>query len=62
MKIHQTDFSNQSVTKSIMYSSFPLIVAELVNLLYSQVDRIYISHMEGVGSTFPIWKEWAQLP
>ena len=50
MKIHQTDFSNQSVTKSIMYSSFPLIVAELVNLLYSQVDRIYISHMEGVGA------------
>ena len=50
MRIHHTDFSNQSVTKSIMYSSFPLIVAELVNLLYSQVDRIYISHMEGVGA------------
>ncbi len=50
MLIHQTDFSRQSVLKSIMLSSFPLIIAELVNLLYSQVDRIYISRIEGIGS------------
>ena len=50
MKAHQVDFSRMSVTRSIIASSLPLIVAELVNLLYSQVDRIYISRIEGTGA------------
>ena len=50
MKAHQIDFSRMSVTRSIIASSLPLIVAELVNLLYSQVDRIYISRIEGTGA------------
>lgn len=50
MRLHQVDFSSISVTRSIVYSSLPLIVAEFVNLLYSQVDRIYIAHMEGTGA------------
>ena len=50
MRLHQVDFSRTSVTRSIVYSSLPLIVAEFVNLLYSQVDRIYIAHMEGTGA------------
>ena len=50
MRLHQTDFSRQSVSRSILSSSLPLIVAELVNLLYSQVDRIYIAHIAGIGA------------
>lgn len=50
MRLHQVDFSRISVTRSIVYSSLPLIVAEFVNLLYNQVDRIYIAHMEGTGA------------
>ncbi len=50
MRIHQTDFAKQSVWRAILASSFPLIIAELVNLLYSQVDRIYIAHISGIGS------------
>ena len=51
MRSYRVDFDKSSVARSILLTSLPLIVAELVNLLYSQVDRIYISHMSGVGST-----------
>ena len=30
--------------------SLPCIAAQLVNLLYSIVDRVFIGHIEGVGS------------
>ncbi len=50
MKIHQTDFSKGSVGSCILRVSLPLIVAEIVNLLYSMVDRIYIGHIPGEGS------------
>ena len=29
----------------------PTIIAQLVNLLYNIVDRIYIGHIEGIGAT-----------
>lgn len=45
MKVRQADFSKGSVPSLILKVSFPLIVAELVNLLYSMVDRIYIGHI-----------------
>ena len=44
-----SDFSNGKVWKIIIYQSVPLIFAQLVQLLYNVVDRIYIGHMEGVG-------------
>ena len=34
----------------IFKMSVPTILAQLVNLLYSVVDRIYIGHIEGVGN------------
>lgn len=56
------DYSQGKVSRHILSQAFPLIVAELVHLLYNVVDRIYIGHMEsgsslaltGVGLTFPI--------
>ena len=33
----------------IFKMSLPTVVAQLVNLLYSIVDRIYIGHIEGIG-------------
>ena len=50
MQIHQVDFSKGSVSLCILKQSFPLIIAELVNLLYNMVDRIYIGHIPEVGS------------
>ena len=57
-----TDFSKGPVWKNIIRQAIPLIIAQLVHLLYNVVDRIYIGHMEsgnslaltGVGLTFPI--------
>ena len=57
-----TDFSQGSVWKRIVAQSVPLMLAQLVQLLYNIVDRIYLGHMPGVGSaaltgvglTFPV--------
>lgn len=56
------DFSKGPVWKCIVAQAAPLTVAQLVQLLYNVVDRIYIGHMNGadslaltgVGLTFPI--------
>lgn len=62
MKESKVDFSQGPVWKCIIAQAIPLTVAQLVQLLYNVVDRIYIGHMEegsslaltGVGLTFPI--------
>lgn len=58
----KTDFSTGPVWKSIVAQAIPLTIAQLVQLLYNVVDRIYLGHMgngdgmalTGVGLTFPI--------
>ena len=58
----KTDFSQGPVWKCILAQALPLTVAQLVQLLYNVVDRIYLGHMgegnsmalTGVGLTFPI--------
>ena len=56
------DFSKGSVWKCIIAQAIPLTIAQLVQLLYNVVDRIYLGHLgegdsialTGVGLTFPI--------
>ncbi len=54
------DFSTGPVWRRIVAQAVPLTVAQLVQLLYNVVDRIYIGHMDdgmaltGVGLTFPV--------
>ena len=56
------DFGQGPVWKNILSQAVPLMIAQLVHLLYNIVDRIYIGHMEtgssmaltGVGLTFPV--------
>ena len=56
------DFSKGPVWKCIIAQAVPLTIAQLVQLLYNVVDRIYIGHigdgssiaLTGVGLTFPI--------
>lgn len=58
----KNDFSKGPVWKCIIAQAVPLTIAQLVQLLYNVVDRIYIGHMgdgdslalTGVGLTFPI--------
>ena len=56
------DFGNGPVWRRIIDQAIPLTVAQLVQLLYNVVDRIYLGHMEdadglaltGVGLAFPV--------
>lgn len=57
-----SDFSKGSVWKNIMNMALPMTLAQLINILYNIVDRMYIGHipdagalaLTGLGITFPI--------
>ena len=59
---NKRDFSQGSVWGNILRMAIPMILAQLINLLYNVVDRIYIGHipgaealaMTGVGLTLPV--------
>lgn len=56
------DFSKGSVSRHIMMQAVPLMIAQILQLLYNVVDRIYIGHLSGenglaltgIGLIFPI--------
>lgn len=56
------DFSKGSVVKNILYLAVPMTLAQLINVLYNIVDRIYIGRMAdgasaaltGIGVCLPI--------
>ncbi len=58
----KNDFTQGSVGRNIIKLAVPMTVAQLINVLYSVVDRIYIGRMPGegkvaltgLGLTFPI--------
>ena len=41
--------ATEKISKLMLKMAIPSVVAQLVNLLYNIVDRIYIGHMEGIG-------------
>jgi len=45
-----SDFSQGKVSRVIIAQGIPLILAQLVQLLYNVVDRIYIGHLPGANS------------
>ena len=47
----KNDFSKGNIPRTITRLAIPMILAMLVNALYSVVDRIYIGHLSGVGQT-----------
>lgn len=44
------DMGTGSVKKLQLQLMIPAVVAQVVNLLYNVVDRIYIGHIEGIGA------------
>ncbi len=62
MNTGSKDFSTGSVKRQIVAQAVPLTVAQVVQLLYNVVDRIYIGHLPqvgdmaltGLGVTFPV--------
>ena len=60
--MRQVDYRNGKIFSNVMQSMLPMLVAQVLSLLYSIVDRIYIgripgegtSALGGVGLCFPI--------
>ncbi len=46
----QRDFGSGKMGRVIMAQALPLTIAQLIQLLYNVVDRIYLGHMPGVGA------------
>ncbi len=42
--------ATENINKLLFNIALPSITAQMVNILYNIVDRIYIGHMEGIGS------------
>ena len=61
MSKQATDLGKGSVSKLLFQLALPAIIAQIVNVLYNIVDRIFIGRMPsgeiamaGVGVAFPI--------
>ena len=61
-KSDPSDFAQGSLTRIILHQAVPVMLAQIAQMLYNIVDRIYIGHMpgtgeaalSGVGLVFPI--------
>ena len=51
MASEQVDFGSNHVRRSVLSVAAPMLVAQLINLLYNIIDRIYIGRIPGEGST-----------
>ena len=56
MQTHQTDFSKGNVYRNIMEVAVPMIIAQILNLLYNIVDRIYIGRIPEIGGDRTDWR------
>ncbi|MDO5153188.1 MAG: MATE family efflux transporter [Eubacteriales bacterium] len=45
------DMGTGSIKKLMVQMAVPALVAQIINLLYNVVDRIYIGHIPGIGGT-----------
>lgn len=46
----QNDYSKGSITRHIVNIGLPMTAAQLINILYNLVDRMYLGHIPGEGS------------
>lgn len=49
MEQRQNDFSKGSMARNVVTMAIPMTMAQLVNILYSVVDRMYLGHIPGSG-------------
>ena len=58
----EADLGHDKIGKLLFNLAFPAILAQIINVLYNMVDRMYIGHIEhigpdaltGVGVTMPV--------
>lgn len=48
--MQKVDFDNGSIMNNIIRTALPMLVAQVISLLYSVVDRIYIGRIDGHGT------------
>ena len=46
----QINFDNGKITSNILNAALPMLVAQILSLLYNIVDRIYIARIPDVGT------------
>ena len=44
------DFENGTITNNILNAAIPMLVAQILSLLYNIVDRVYIARIPDVGT------------
>ena len=49
--MEKNDLANDKIGVLLFRLALPSITAQLVNMLYNIVDRMYIGHIEGIGAT-----------
>ncbi len=47
----KVDFDNGTITQNIVQTALPMLAAQIISLLYSVVDRIYIGRIDSCGTT-----------
>lgn len=50
VKTREERMATESIGKLMASMTLPAILAQIINILYSVIDRIYIGHIEGVGA------------
>lgn len=50
MQTKQVDFSGENIRRSILSVAAPMLTAQVLNLLYNIIDRIYIGKIPGEGT------------
>ena len=50
MEDTRTDLGTEKVSRLLVRLAIPTITAQIVNMLYNIVDRIYIGHIPGEGA------------
>ena len=50
LQMKRVDFENGTITSNILGASLPMLVAQILSLLYNIVDRIYIARIPHIGT------------
>ena len=50
MEQDKTFLGTEPIGKLLMKLAVPTVIAQLVNMLYNIIDRVYIGHIPGEGS------------
>ena len=53
LQMKRVDFENGTITSNILGASLPMLVAQILSLLYNIVDRIYIARIPHIGTAAP---------